>query len=249
MPQDVSVCPEFLVSGPFFVFPCRPQTALTVSVTSNNSLGTISAMVSLRLLVGCLFTGTVLAQSSGIESDTRSILTLSGTVATTPTGSYQSQAGQVTRSSSGGLVNQNGASTTSATNGTAASTTQAPGTTSLVTLLLGGGVGQQTLSVINGTTTVYPNTTASATRTSTGSRPTNTQACNNYPEFCNRKYSNITEVCAHNSAFVRPGNAGSNQQLGVTQQLDDGIRMSTSPQTYRLKCKADMTQSKVKRTM
>lgn len=53
----------------------------------------------------------------------------------------------------------------------------------------------------------------------------NTAACNNYPEFCNRKYSNITEVCAHNAAFAVPRNAGSNQELGIIDQLNDGVRM------------------------
>jgi hypothetical protein len=54
--------------------------------------------------------------------------------------------------------------------------------------------------------------------------PTNTRPCNNYPEFCDRKYSNITEVGAHNSPFVRQGSAAANQQLGVIDQLNDGIR-------------------------
>ncbi|KAI9678101.1 MAG: hypothetical protein M1817_006045 [Caeruleum heppii] len=61
--------------------------------------------------------------------------------------------------------------------------------------------------------------------TSTSVEPTNTQPCNNYPEFCSRKYSNITEVCAHNAMFVRPGNAASNQELPLEDQLNDGIRM------------------------
>lgn len=56
-------------------------------------------------------------------------------------------------------------------------------------------------------------------------QPTNTQPCNQYPEFCTRKYSNITYVAAHNSPFTNPNNAAANQQLSVTQQLDDGIRM------------------------
>jgi hypothetical protein len=38
--------------------------------------------------------------------------------------------------------------------------------------------------------------TMTATWTSSGSPVLNTAACNNYPEFCSRKYSNITEVCA-----------------------------------------------------
>lgn len=55
--------------------------------------------------------------------------------------------------------------------------------------------------------------------------PTNTQPCNNYVEFCERKYSNITFVGAHNSPFAISNNAASNQDFGVLAQLDDGIRM------------------------
>ncbi|KAH9876308.1 hypothetical protein J1614_004187 [Plenodomus biglobosus] len=72
------------------------------------------------------------------------------------------------------------------------------------------------------------NGTRSATPTASGTspaKPSNTQSCNNYPEFCNRKYSNITEVCAHNSPYTRANNIARNQEYGVTQQLNDGIRM------------------------
>ncbi|CBX91966.1 hypothetical protein IAQ61_000173 [Plenodomus lingam] len=72
------------------------------------------------------------------------------------------------------------------------------------------------------------NGTRSATATVSGTspaQPSNTQPCNNYPEFCNRKYSNITEVCAHNSPYTRANNIARNQEYGVTQQLNDGIRM------------------------
>lgn len=63
------------------------------------------------------------------------------------------------------------------------------------------------------------------TDTSTGpAEPTNTQPCNNYVELCKRKYSNVTFVAAHNSPFVRPGNSGSNQELPVKTQLEDGVR-------------------------
>ncbi|KAG6064857.1 hypothetical protein E4U32_008056 [Claviceps aff. humidiphila group G2b] len=58
----------------------------------------------------------------------------------------------------------------------------------------------------------------------TSSAPKNTQPCNKYVEFCTRKYSNITNVGCHNSPFVRPGNSGSNQELDVTAQLNDGVR-------------------------
>jgi hypothetical protein len=43
-----------------------------------------------------------------------------------------------------------------------------------------------------------------------------------------RNYSNITNVAAHNSPFVVPGNAASNQALKVTDQLNDGVRMRKS---------------------
>ncbi|CAM1500681.1 Fc.00g098430.m01.CDS01 [Cosmosporella sp. VM-42] len=72
------------------------------------------------------------------------------------------------------------------------------------------------------TTTIAGNLTE--TRTSTTAQPTNTQPCNNHIELCKRKYSNVTFVAAHNSPFVRPGNSGSNQELDVKTQLNDGIR-------------------------
>jgi hypothetical protein len=68
---------------------------------------------------------------------------------------------------------------------------------------------------INGTVS----TTASARP-----RPSNTTPCNGYPEFCSRKYSNISMVVAHNSPFVKEHNAASNQILPVLTQLNDGIR-------------------------
>lgn len=61
--------------------------------------------------------------------------------------------------------------------------------------------------------------------TSSANEPVNTVPCNNYPEFCNRKYSNITQVCSHNSAFAIPNNVGSNQLYGIIDQLNDGVRM------------------------
>lgn len=78
---------------------------------------------------------------------------------------------------------------------------------------------------INGGKTTTTAISGTALSTTSSVAPTNTQPCNNYPEFCDRKYSNITEVCAHNSPFVRPDNAASNQYLDVTSQLNDGIRM------------------------
>lgn len=81
-------------------------------------------------------------------------------------------------------------------------------------------------------TVTYLSKSGNATATSSGATATNTQPCNDYPEFCNRKYSNITMVTAHNFAFVRKGNAASNQALTVTYQLNDGIRMLSTESHY-----------------
>lgn len=70
-----------------------------------------------------------------------------------------------------------------------------------------------------------PVSIANGTQSYTAPLPSNTQPCNNYPEFCTRSYANITEVSAHNSPFVRPGNAAANQALPVATQLNDGIRL------------------------
>jgi hypothetical protein len=75
-------------------------------------------------------------------------------------------------------------------------------------------------------TDIIAGSSHTGTTTSTASVASNTVPCNNYPEFCNRKYSNITEVCAHNSAFSIKNNAASNQELGIVDQLNDGVRMS-----------------------
>ncbi|OAA50710.1 PLC-like phosphodiesterase, TIM beta/alpha-barrel domain protein [Cordyceps fumosorosea ARSEF 2679] len=87
---------------------------------------------------------------------------------------------------------------------------------------------QITLTGSNDTTTATSTTTTTPTSTSNGTTsatPTNTQPCNNYVEFCTRRYSNISFVAAHNSPFVRPGNSASNQALPVKVQLNDGIRL------------------------
>ncbi|KAL7799037.1 hypothetical protein V8C37DRAFT_407466 [Trichoderma ceciliae] len=88
----------------------------------------------------------------------------------------------------------------------------------------GSGSGSSTnvsVSFPTGSLTTGANLTATATGVP---QPTNTQPCNNYLDFCSRKYSNITQVGCHNSPFVRPGNSGSNQELPVKTQLDDGVR-------------------------
>ncbi|TIA93614.1 hypothetical protein E3P99_00033 [Wallemia hederae] len=48
--------------------------------------------------------------------------------------------------------------------------------------------------------------------------------CNGYAELCDRKYSNVTSVGAHDSPFI--GNSSmTNQDWGVSAQLDHGARM------------------------
>lgn len=94
-------------------------------------------------------------------------------------------------------------------------------TSNSLTVLVGG----DDTTYGNGT---MPNATSSSSPAASQAPVVNTQPCNGYPEFCARKYSNITMVAAHNSPFVRQGNVASNQALDVTTQLDDGIRMRKS---------------------
>ncbi|GAB7365603.1 hypothetical protein MBLNU230_g6672t1 [Neophaeotheca triangularis] len=65
---------------------------------------------------------------------------------------------------------------------------------------------------------------ATASATDSAPEPVNTIPCNNHPEFCDRKYSNITEVTSHNSAFSVSNNAASNQEYPISVQLNDGVR-------------------------
>ena len=153
-----------------------------------------------------------------------SIPNLGGDVIPTGTGvSYQSLTSTTTLSS-GSLSGETAllATTIAVANGSvisdsSTSTTSTSSSTSF-TILEGA---FQTTTAANGT--AIGNSTSN--RTSTSTSPTNSQPCNNYPELCSRKYSNITEVAAHNSPFVAPNNAAANQALGVIDQLNDGIRM------------------------
>ncbi|KAJ5160488.1 uncharacterized protein N7482_007492 [Penicillium canariense] len=156
--------------------------------------------------------------STSIDLSTASTVTDPSTVAV-PSGDY------ITYSTTITLDNGNSSvlvSTTAAANATATTTgnqTIVTTTSDSLTILVGGG-GTTTLG--NGT---MHNATATASSTSTQTPVVNTRPCNNYAEFCGRNYSNITMVAAHNSPFVRAGNAAANQALDVTAQLDDGVRM------------------------
>jgi hypothetical protein len=49
--------------------------------------------------------------------------------------------------------------------------------------------------------------------------------CNGHAELCERSYANVTFVGAHNSYAVGTNNLAVNQDVDVTQQLKDGIRL------------------------
>ncbi|KAF1930115.1 PLC-like phosphodiesterase [Didymella exigua CBS 183.55] len=72
--------------------------------------------------------------------------------------------------------------------------------------------------------TASGNATASTSTTARARSTQNTTPCNGHPEYCSRRFSNVSMVVAHNSPFVRPRNAASNQVLEVITQLTDGIR-------------------------
>ncbi|KAG0665651.1 hypothetical protein C6P46_006435 [Rhodotorula mucilaginosa] len=49
--------------------------------------------------------------------------------------------------------------------------------------------------------------------------------CNGHAEFCDRSYSNVSVIGAHNSYGVSKGNLAANQNYTVATQLDNGVRM------------------------
>ncbi|KIV77980.1 hypothetical protein PV11_09751 [Exophiala sideris] len=114
---------------------------------------------------------------------------------------------------SSAMATANGTTTASLRNSSITSTSSVTATTLRGTA--------QTTTSLNGTAT--RNSTVSST--SSAVTATNTVPCNGHPQFCQRKFSNITHVGAHNSPFIRSGNLAANQLLDVTTQLNDGIRM------------------------
>lgn len=164
------------------------------------------------------------SSSASTGSASPSIETITTSIAA-PTGNYITYTNQITVSTNG--IDTTYATVTSSLSGsgsgsvsvsaTATSNGTVVRTTAASPLILTGSF--RTMTASNGTS----NSTAS--RTSTSAAPTNTQACNNYVEFCNRRYMNVTEVCAHNSAFTTPNNAARNQDIVILGQLNDGVRM------------------------
>lgn len=169
------------------------------------------------------------SSSSSTDTDTsaESRTTTNGTIVSIttpialPSGTYQDVSTTITlgddqKSIVASTTQQNG--TMTASNQTLVTTTS-----DSLTLLVGGGG-----TTVIGNNSMNATATATATSTATKAPVVNKQPCNNYPEFCTRKYSNITNIAAHNSPFVRPNNVAANQVLDVTQQLDDGIRTCKS---------------------
>ncbi|OAL52264.1 PLC-like phosphodiesterase [Pyrenochaeta sp. DS3sAY3a] len=79
-------------------------------------------------------------------------------------------------------------------------------------------------AIVGLTHSTTSNTNPTSATISASPIPSNTRRCNGYVEFCERKFSNISMVVAHNSPFVRPHNLASNQLYPVLNQLNDGIR-------------------------
>ncbi|KAL9001165.1 MAG: hypothetical protein Q9169_000349 [Polycauliona sp. 2 TL-2023] len=175
-----------------------------------------------------LFLPTISAQSNAVysgsntlpttASSTTSLPNLGGDILPTGTEvSYQSlNSTRTLYTTSLGSVLDGSANTIAVAN--VSDVSSSAGSSTSATLLQGS---VQPSPPANGTATAN----STSTSTSTSEQPTNTQPCNNYPELCGRKYSNITQVAAHNSPFVAPNNAASSQALNVIQQLDDGVRM------------------------
>lgn len=155
-------------------------------------------LVELLLTCACLI-WIATCDSSGSTSGSLLILSASitGSItgsseASVPTGSYISYSSTATISTTSGVLGSISNIATSLGTGNVSS----PSTTNIISsssqLLLQGSV---TTTALNGTGSIN----ATATSTSTSTQPTNTTPCNNYPEFCARQYSKITEVSAHNS--------------------------------------------------
>ncbi|RMY06495.1 hypothetical protein D0868_05837 [Hortaea werneckii] len=174
------------------------------------------------------------ATSTASASSSNS-LALTGTATTTESANFESpvysptsQIRVTTRSSSStNTGTRSGTSTSSGTgSGTSSSSNTNSNSNSTVTTSTGRTTTQTITTLTGGDSSTSTRTTGSSTSsTSSAPVPSNTVPCNNYPEFCSRQYSNITQICAHNSAFAIKNNAASNQDYDITTQLDDGIRM------------------------
>ncbi|EXJ96277.1 hypothetical protein A1O1_01403 [Capronia coronata CBS 617.96] len=179
-------------------------------------------MHSIHLFIIASFVHHVLSQST---ESSRTGLATSAVIADYPTSgtSYANDGITITLPTTvdyASITDLSSAMGTDNTTAAASTSTSGNSTTSSPsqTLLVGTA---RTTTTLNGTAT----RNATASRTTSSARPSNTAPCNGHPDFCQRKYSNITYIAAHNSPFIRPGNLAANQMLDVEAQLNDGIRM------------------------
>ncbi|KAG9243044.1 PLC-like phosphodiesterase [Calycina marina] len=198
-------------------------------------------MFSRLIPYGCLFFIAANAESSSSSTTSKYALlplstgdTFSVTLAedATPTGKYISYASTITITTESSAITTKAIVSTITSKGSTFTSTE--GSTTIfgyLTINVGNAsissttsTPTQTLLAGSSRSSVSVNGTSNST-TSVAPETTNTTPCNNYVEFCNRKYGNITEVSTHNSPFIKDGNVAANQELSVTQQLNDGIRM------------------------
>ena len=154
-------------------------------------------LVELLLACACLV-WIATCDTSGSTSESLLILSssITGSItgsseASVPTGSYISYSSTVTISTTSGILGSISDVATSIGTGNLSSHSTSNVVSSLSQLIIQGSV----TTALNETGSVN----VTATSTSSSVQPTNTTPCNNYPEFCSRQYSNITEVSAHNS--------------------------------------------------
>ncbi|KAI2465423.1 PLC-like phosphodiesterase [Annulohypoxylon bovei var. microspora] len=160
----------------------------------------------LAAVAGGVFGQTTISDDRTTATDS----TVTSSEATTPTGTYESFSSQITLGTDLGTT---GSIATSMGTDNVTRSTISSSSSDTVTFLTGSAATTTTLAGN------FSSSTTSATPT-----VTNTQPCNSYAEFCNRKYSNITNVACHNSPFVTTNNLAANQQYDVTAQLNDGVR-------------------------
>ncbi|TKA27128.1 hypothetical protein B0A50_04465, partial [Salinomyces thailandicus] len=189
-------------------FPQR-DTTNPISISGTDTLSTISSIATSDFDNPSLYTYVTGDSQITVSSSTNS-LTLNGTATTT--------------GSSGTETGSDSSATASSTSSGSGSESQSErtSTTPDVTAIMGGA---QPTTTTSATTTGDSGSNSTASSTTSSARASNTVPCNGHPEFCNRAYSNITQVCAHNSAFYIDNNAASNQELDIPTQLNDGVRM------------------------
>ncbi|TVY55655.1 putative secreted protein, partial [Lachnellula suecica] len=193
----------------------------TSSSSSSSSSSGTSSSSDILILNGDASVVTEAATPTGPYISYASTITLASTSAITTSAIVSTiSSGSTTRTTTLGSTTLYGVGTSIiASNTSSSSNSRSTVSTTASQLVLSGSVGATKSSMSQNSTT-----NATSTSTSSSATATNTTPCNNYPEFCSRKYGNITEVSAHNSPFVKSGNAAANQALPVTDQLNDGIR-------------------------